>query len=159
MWTILVQSKYPQAPPLLKLAKLLNFGIILHNTNFMERLPKITIPNRITFDRPSGKKSLIGVENEFLPPKVFEFTNIHPPVISRRQKEIVQLIIEGTTFDRQIALKLGITLSTVQNHIQKTRVNLEKRGHDLLNPKNKTLKIKIILALMQEGELILRDPQ
>lgn len=124
----------------------------------MERLPEIIIPKRITEAR-GPKIKLQGVEGEYTRPKVLEFTHKPSPILTNREEDIMQTVIDGNTLNKQIGLHLGIEKQTVKNHVRNIRIKLEKHGHDLSERNPSTVKIKIISALLQEGVLVLKEPQ
>ena len=54
-----------------------------------------------------------------------------PPVLSRRELEVVELVVDGLT-NVEIAVRLGITERTVQAHVAAARAKLGARSRTQL---------------------------
>lgn len=64
----------------------------------------------------------------------------------------------GTASYKGIGQELNISSFTVRNHLQNIKMKLEDRGYDLLQPERYSLQVNTLLVLLEEGELILKDP-
>ncbi|MCH7640843.1 helix-turn-helix transcriptional regulator [Patescibacteria group bacterium] len=99
----------------------------------------------------------VRIPDEFKPPKELVFRD-DASLLTPAQKDIFQGVIDGGT-NRQIAFKLNISHKTVKNHITKIGRQLRNEGFDIPKSSGGVVRRTAILALLQSGELELRDPK
>ncbi len=96
----------------------------------------------------------VRVPGEFIPPKSLVFRE-DASFLDPKDKGIMQCLIDGKSND-QIALRRKMANSTVKNRLAKVRKRLRDDGF-VIPPESP--RINIILALVDSGELELRDTE
>lgn len=98
----------------------------------------------------------VRVPDEYKPPKELVFRS-DASLLTSAQVDIMIGVLEGNS-NKEIAYIRNIAPSTVKNHITEIRLKLEQKGYTFPNVTAIPIKNRLIIALLQEGELELRDP-